>query len=121
MRHPPQESDLLHGGKAAGVIVAAVIATVVGVVVAWGIGSCRSRSLEVEWRPAERPTVPAKINAMESTPFSIEAEGLEQHQRDEQWLSEYGWVDKQAQLVHIPIDVAIELYLERQPVRGARR
>lgn len=35
------------------------------------------------------------------------------HARDEAWLNGYGWVDRQAQTVHIPIQRAMDLIVQR--------
>lgn len=64
------------------------------------------------------PRLPADVNAIERSPFAARAQGLEDRDRAEAWLRSYGWVDRGAGLVHIPIERAFDLYLER---RGAPR
>lgn len=121
MRHPPQEADIVPGGKSAVVIVVTIIVIIIGVLTAYGLGRCKAHELGVEWRPASRPQVPSEVNAMETGYFGVEAQGLEMHGVAEQWLSTYGWVDRDAQIIRVPIDVAFELYLERQRERGGKR
>ena len=117
MKHPPQEPDVLPGRTVTGVGVGVVLATVAGVLIATGIGRCRSRQLGHAWVPVPVPQITGDINAVETRPFSVEAQGLAAHQREETRLHSYGWSDRAHQLVHVPIDVAIDLYLSTQ--RGA--
>ena len=118
MKHPPQEADIIPGGKSAGVIVATIIAIVIGVLTAYGLGRCKARELGVAWSPPSRPQVPAEVNAMETGYFAVEAQGLEMHGVADDWLSTYGWVDRDTQIIRVPIEVAFELYLARQRERG---
>ncbi len=119
MKHPPQEPDVLPGRAITGVGAGVVLATVVGVLIAMGIGRCRSRQLGHEWVPAMgRPPITGNINAIETSPFSVEAQGLDEHQREDAWLHGYGWIDRAHQTVHVPIDVAIGLYLSTQQGSG---
>jgi transglutaminase-like putative cysteine protease len=70
--------------------------------------------------PAEqRQGVPAVVNAIETRPFSVEAQGIDMHRSAEVWLGRYGWIDHDQRIVHVPIDVAFDLYLAR--LRGGPR
>jgi hypothetical protein len=55
---------------------------------------------------------------METFTFTARDQGRESRDAAERWLGSYGWVDRDAGVVHIPIERAMELYLER---RGASR
>jgi hypothetical protein len=116
MRHPPQEADLIRGGAVTGVAIGVVLATILGVWVAWGIGSCTTRELGGRWARAgtagER--VPPEVNAIETGTFRAQAQGIELNRRTEAYLSTYGWVDRNRGIVHVPLDVAFDLYLARQ-------
>lgn len=68
--------------------------------------------------PGEPIGVPPEVNAMETEPFAVRAQGIEEHRQSERVLESYGWVDREAGIVHIPIERAIDLYLERH---GGRR
>jgi len=118
MKHPPQEPDVLPGRAIAGVGVGVVLATAVGVLIAMGIGRCRSRQLGHEWVPVPGPPITGDVNAIETRPFSVEAQGLDEHQREDNRLHGYGWIDRAHQIVHVPIDVAIDLYLSTQQGSG---
>jgi len=121
VKHPPQESDLIPGRTVTGVLIGAVVATAVGVGIAFFLGRCRSEQLGVAWiPPPPTPQILGVVNAMNTRPFTVEAQGLEEHARAEGYLGSYGWVDPQTQIVHVPIGVAIELLLARQREAGGK-
>ncbi len=119
MIHPPQEPDIVPGRKIAVVGAGTVLATIIGVLVAYGIGSCRLRGLGVELTEAREP-VRDEVNAIERTVFVGEAQGLEDHRRVEAVLGSYGWVDRQQQIIRIPIERAYAIVQARQGTRAAR-
>jgi hypothetical protein len=119
MIHPPQEPDIVPGRKIAVVGAGTVIATIIGVLVAYGIGSCRLRGLGLELTEAREP-VRDEVNAIERSVFVGEAQGLEDHRRVEAVLGSYGWVDRQQQIVRIPIERAYAIVQARQRTRAAR-
>lgn len=119
MNHPPQEPDVLPGRTLTGVGGGVVLATVAGVMIAIAIGRCRSHELGHEWVPLlGRPPITGDINAIETRLLSVEAQGIEAHQREDAWLHSYGWIDRAHQIVHVPIDVAIDLYLSTRQGSG---
>jgi hypothetical protein len=72
-------------------------------------------------RPGPRRSgagVQPDVNAIETSPFGACAQGVEDRERAETWLQSYGWVDRRAGLVHIPIERAIDIYLERRAARA---
>lgn len=119
MRHPAQEPDVLPGRTLAGVGLGVIVATGLGVMFALLLGRCRSHELGHAWvPPLARPEITGEIDTMETRPFSVEAQGLEATRLAERHLHSYGWIDRDRQIVHLPIDVAIELYLANQPGDG---
>jgi hypothetical protein len=119
VKHPPQEPDVVPGRTVTGVGIGVVVTVGLGVVIAMSIGSCRSRRLGHAWvPPMASPEIQGDINAMETRPFSVEAQGLAAHQREDARLHGYGWIDRSRRTVHVPIDVAIDLYLKAQPGGG---
>jgi hypothetical protein len=120
MKHPPQEPEILSGRALAGVGIVAVLTTAVGVLIALSIGRCRSHELGQAWVPAPgQPPITGDINAIETRPFTVEAQGLDEHRREDLQLRGYGWTDRAHRIVHVPLDVAIDLYLS--PRQGAER
>ncbi len=118
MKHPPQETDLVPGRRIAAATIGAVIATAAGVLIAYGVGDCASTDATTRWMSGSPPAMPREINAMETAVFAVEAQGVEANQRAEAHLASYGWVDEERGIIHVPIDVAFDLYLAG--ARGAR-
>ena len=113
MMHPPQEQNVIPGRRVAGVGVAVIVAIAAGALVAQGIASCRTRELATEGQAARGPAIPADVHGMETRVFTVEAQGLDMHAQAEAQLAHYGWVDRDRGIVHVPIDVAFDLYLAR--------
>lgn len=120
MKHPPQEPNLIPSNVVVVSTLGVIAAIAIGCVIAQGIASWRTAELGSNPRaPAERlrgvppEVVPAEVNAIETLPFSVEAQGLASHQVAEAWLSGYGWVDRGRRILHIPIDAAFDVYLAR--------
>lgn len=115
MKHPVQEPNTVPAGAITGTIIGVIIAIAVGVLLAYGIETWRSHELAGDPSAAaeQMSGVPPEVNAMETLPFSVEAQGLDSHRVAESYLSSYGWVDRDHRIVHVPIDVAFDLYLAR--------
>ena len=120
MKHPPQEADLVPGGKILTVGIGVIVATIVGVLVAYGIGACASAEPGSGWMSGNPPQPPREVNAMETAVFSVEAQGIELNQRAEEFLRRYSWVDRDKGTVRVPIEVAFDLFLTRQR-KGAEK
>jgi hypothetical protein len=119
MKHPPQEPDLVRGRAIAGIGAGVVLAVIAGVLVADLLGSCRAHQLGGAWGPPpRREEPPGDLNAMEARPFTAEAQGLDDHARAAARLRSYGWIDPARRIVHIPIDAAAGVYLDRRARRG---
>jgi hypothetical protein len=58
--------------------------------------------------------VPREVQAVELKPFSSPMDGELEQRAAREHLRSYGWVDRRAGLVHVPIEVAFELYLARR-------
>lgn len=120
MKHPAQEPNLIPSNVVVASTLGVIVAIVIGCVIAHGIATWRTAALGSNPRaPAERlrgvppEVVPPDVNAIETLPFSVEAQGLASHQVAEAWLSGYGWVDRGRRIIHIPIDAAFDVYLAR--------
>jgi hypothetical protein len=124
MKHPPQDPDLVPSNLVVAAILGVIVAIVIGCVVTQGIASWRTAELHSDpSASAERmqgapPEVPPEVNAMETVLFSVQAQGPESHRVAETWLSGYGWVDRGRRILHVPIDVAFDVYLATQQASG---
>jgi hypothetical protein len=130
MKHPPQDPNLVPSNLVVGAILGVIAAIAIGCVVAQAIATWRTAEQRSDPRaPAERmrgvppEVVPPEVNAMETLPFRVEAQGREAHRVAEAWLSGYGWIDRGRRILHVPIDVAFDIYLARpasprEPRRG---
>lgn len=119
MRHPPQESDQIPGRGVTGTVLGTVLVIVVSVVIAFSIARCRTTSLGRGAFPPAAATIPGEVNQLETRVFAVEAQGLAGHVRAMRYLESYGWINPEKRLVHVPIDVAMRLYLARK-ARGPR-
>jgi hypothetical protein len=113
MIHPPQESDAVPGRWISMVGFGLIIVIVACALTAVGIEACGMRARDRQ-QAAEGPPIPADINAVETRPFSVEAQGLEANQVAEQQLSTFGWIDRDRGVVHVPITVGFQLLLQKQ-------
>lgn len=113
MIHPAQEADVVPGRKLLVTGAGIVVAIIVCVLIAWGLGRCTATDWSETRRTPAAP-IPLEVNAVETVVFMAEAQGLEGNLRAEEYLRSYGWVDPSAQIIHVPIEVAFELYLSRQ-------
>jgi hypothetical protein len=56
---------------------------------------------------------PHQVNAMEMYLFAFSSDALLQRSAKEDVLGGYGWVDRKSGVVRIPVDRAMDLYLDR--------
>ena len=112
-----------HEGKDAnawGVVLTAVgIAAGIAVVLAVSAGLMNVLSVSEPRVQLSRSAVPRELPALPSQPPSprLQANPAEDWQamraRDEARLSSYGWVDRKAQIAHMPIQRAMDLIVQR--------
>jgi CDP-diglyceride synthetase len=122
LKHPAQEPDVVPGKTIAGVILGVIGSIVVGVLVMVGIQNCRTNAIHGDPRAAaEGMDVPEQVNALDTEPFVLGAHGIEANTLDERVLESYSWVDRQQEIVRVPITVAFDLYLARRPAPVAGR
>jgi hypothetical protein len=109
--HPVQEEDRVASGKilAVGIISIAIFA--VGGV--WSV-SIQNRNMggigEVPLAgtvEANHPMRPEQ-GIVYQLPFNLSSFGPDKRVQKEQWLDSYGWVDKGAGIVHLPIEAAMK-------------
>ena len=129
-----QEDDRIPGKPILVVLGFAVVMIIAGSLAAFLIAQWRSAQLAdvrggvmyfeplPQTAPAAVPgQVPEEVNHIEQVLFADRAPGLEERAFEQKILGTYGWVDRDARLVRIPIDRAIELYVQqsRAPQPGA--
>lgn len=91
-----------------GVIGLSVVVTLV--FTAWVRGHVRLDQADPRWWHKR----PEAISGVELRPFQLPTQTERAGESARKRLGAYGWADQQHGLVHIPIDVAVELYLEEQ-------
>jgi hypothetical protein len=110
----PQGQDIRFGKViAVGVISLAVFA--VGSI--WSVAILREKQKEMN--PSGRVTLPAElgqeeIGIVDQVPFDLNRWVHKYKQEQEQRLDSYGWVDRKAGTIHVPIDRAMELLVQEQ-------
>jgi hypothetical protein len=106
---PPQEHDAPNVAKA--VVIAAGTLAVFAVGIAWVIVILRSRPEPPDAFRAPQPNElrQPEIGIVDQPPFEGDTrlESLQEGQR--RHLATYGWVDRDAGTIHIPIERAMEL------------
>jgi hypothetical protein len=77
------------------------------------------RASEKEMHPAGPPPVPPGVNQYEvgivnQRMFSLDQRAAQKRLQQMDRLNRYGWIDRQAGVAHIPIDVAMEMMVQEQ-------
>lgn len=126
-----QESDRLPGAQILIVTGLVIVIVIGGAVAAFFVAEQRHAELAhvrsgvsyIEPLPTAVPgaipgQVPEEVNHIEQVLFDDRAPGLEERASEQELLRTYGWVDREARLVRIPIDRAIELYVQQSHARS---
>jgi hypothetical protein len=111
-----QEEDNVPARRLIRVGLAAVVVSVAAVIGSTALLG-RAGQAKLGGGPAERvakhgDTAPATIGLVEQTLIEHEERGVEQREREEARLREYGWVDRAHGVVHIPIDRAMAMIVD---------
>lgn len=115
-----QEPDRVNPRFILIVTVVSILVTALGVAIAAGIigiteqGIARATTEDGRRTPARLRGQPDEVNHIEMTLFKNELTAPDLRTQALQRLRSYGYVDRQRQIVHIPIERAFDLYLERQ-------
>lgn len=100
-----QAPDELAQRKIAAVTVASIVVMAVALAVAWGL-------LERWGQEARRgppPAAPRTIGILEQTLILDTARGIELREEQSRSLARWGWVDRDAGIARIPIEIAIDV------------
>jgi hypothetical protein len=111
---PIQEEDRIATGK---IVATAIISLAVfGVGVVWSISIQRNenKSIVTQMHPAGPAEAGApEVGIVYQWPFNVSKYGEEKKAELEARLHSYGWADKSAKVVHIPIDEAMKKYVSQ--------
>ncbi len=114
---PERQRDAVSGRFVAAVLAGALIVFTFFVVGAWAQLQERLRHLN----PAGPYTPPvlgkAEINIVNTGLIQLDTRAEEERERQRQRLHGYGWVDRDAGVVHVPIEQAIERVVSEQAGR----
>jgi len=105
----PQEPDRLPAGKILAVALASAVIFVLSVL--WVHRVLRDESHAIA--PAGPTQIPPEvgqnqIGMVNQRLFQLQDEGLKKRQEQEKRLNSYGWVDRDKQIIHLPIERAME-------------
>lgn len=110
MSHPVQEEDRIATGK---IILTAVVSLIIfGIGVLWAVSIQRTEQHRVV-AEVGNPTSAGKpeVGIVYQWPFFVSHYGQDKLEAKRAELESYGWVDKKAQVVHIPIEEAMKKYV----------
>jgi hypothetical protein len=118
--HPVQEEDRIATGK---IIATGVVSLLLfGVGAIWSVKIQRDEMKSIVTSPhIYGPTEIGKgeIGLVYQWPFNLSHYAADKVEAKKIPLDQFGWVDKHAGVVHIPIDQAIARYLATQATTGA--
>ena len=104
-----QEDDRPNLGKVLAIAVAALAAFIVSVIFATGILK-NVEHKRLEQGPILTPSESGKpeVGIVIQVPFEIDQRQAALTQTKQKWLESYGWIDRKAGLIHIPVDDAMK-------------
>jgi hypothetical protein len=110
-----QEEEHLAYGKIIGVAIAALLAF--ALVIVWSTSILHST--EREMHPKGTPPLPSmagkyEVGIVNQKPFVDDGRAALKRNQQLERLNSYGWVDRQAGQVHIPIEQAMQLEIARE-------
>ena len=119
MAPPPlQAEEAISWFRVIGTGVAALIVFAIATWVAFGFMRAREKALQplgpdpVPVQLAARPQV--EINIVEQVPFDVTRVAQAYRKERMERLSSWGWMDRKAGTIHMPIDRAMELVTQEQ-------
>jgi hypothetical protein len=109
-----QEADVVPGARLVRIGVAGVVVGLVGIVVAAVLLVASDGSVAPSFaNPGGAPVSPRRISNVEQTPIGATHDGQELQAAQLRELQTWSWVDRDAGIVRVPIDRAIDLVVER--------
>jgi hypothetical protein len=114
---PERDEDRVSGWLVGGVIVGALIVFTFFGVGTWAQFQERERHLEPMGTSVPQELGKADINIVNTGLMPLDTRAYEEKERQRQRLHEYGWVDRDGGLVHLPIEQGIERVVAGQRQR----
>ncbi len=108
--HPEQEPDRVPGAKLAWIAGVSTAITIASVVVAVALTHAEGEHVDLF---AHAPA-PAPRGTVERTLVEAKARGWDERRAQRAELDGFGWTDRDAGIAHVPIDRAMDLWIERQ-------
>ena len=117
---PPlrQEPEEFNGPRVVLVAVVTLVIFAVGMVWATQIWISRSKDMAPNGSSSAAELGKREIGIVDQVPFDQMNDPAEQRARQHKRLTTYGWIDRKAGLVHVPIERGYELAIQEQ--RGAK-
>lgn len=118
-----QSADVINRNHVLRLTMLGVAATAAGALIAWVLMNHNQAQLgfvpaQLRHRPSAQPT---EVNQIETGLLDDRSEAPPKPRPARRWLDSFGWTDKKRERIHIPIDRAIDLYLERDHLRRRER
>jgi hypothetical protein len=114
---PPRARDAVSGWLMGGVLAGALIVFTFFVVSAWAQLQTREKNLNPVGPSEPQELGKAEINLVNTGLFQLDTRAYEETNEQRRRLHEYGWVDRDGGVVHIPIEQAIERVVGEQQRR----
>lgn len=107
-----QEDDRISLRQVAVWVVPATLVAILGVVLATLLADAFGRELDASGFRSDdnRSLAPEAIGNIENTSFEKVPTPSERYRLQEQHLQNYGWVDQESGIIHVPVERAMEMY-----------
>ena len=118
---PERDQRSVSGWRVSGVLAGALIIFTFFVVAAWAQLQQREKNLNPTGPSRPQQPGKAEINIVNTGLFELDTRAEDEKAEQRKRLHGYGWVDRDAGVVHIPIERAIERVVGEQRRDGGGR
>ena len=115
---PERDKQSVSGWFVGAVVGGALIVFTFFVVGTWAQLQAREKHLSPAGPSEPRVLGKAEINIVNTGLFQLDTRAYEEKNQQLEKLHEYGWVDRDAGVVHVPIEQAIDRVVGEQQQRG---
>lgn len=114
---PRQEREHVHGARLAQIAIASVAITIVSILIAWGMERATTTHAS---QYSTAPPPPAGLGTVERSLLAVEpGRGQAENRARRAELDRWAWLDRDAGLVSMPVDRAIDLWAARHDASAA--